>query len=249
MEDSKNPIASRWQRQPPLKTNFYLSVLQMKSSSTCLITASLCKVSFFYFNVESPPSTFMHRLRERSCHSEYNVHCPKVIIDWFIILVSLVLKLFVSSRPLKLEGVRCIYVLLFHEGQAENHLLCFPYDLNIRLTFIVSLFMIFRWCSFSCYNMVAKFLLLRLYLLCPCFKSFHPSTQCLHRWSRFWWCMSPKKLFFCYHLPTWGRAGIKLGDAWYVSNVSIIFDDPCLFLHHLLCVLLHFVAFLCIFRK
>ena len=29
---------------------------------------------------------------------------------------------------------------------------------------------------------------------------------------------------FCfYHLPTQGRAGIKLGDAWYVSNVSIIF--------------------------
>jgi hypothetical protein len=27
MEDSKNPIVSRWQRQPPLKTNFYLSVL------------------------------------------------------------------------------------------------------------------------------------------------------------------------------------------------------------------------------
>ena len=25
-------------------------------------------------------------------------------------------------------------------------------------------------------------------------------------------------------LSTWGRAGIKLGDAWYVSNVSIIFD-------------------------
>jgi hypothetical protein len=24
MEDSKNPIASRWQEQPPLKTNFYL---------------------------------------------------------------------------------------------------------------------------------------------------------------------------------------------------------------------------------
>ena len=27
-----------------------------------------------------------------------------------------------------------------------------------------------------------------------------------------------------YHLPTRGRAGIKLGDAWYISNVSIIFD-------------------------
>jgi hypothetical protein len=83
MEDSKNPIASRWQRQPPLKTNFYLSVLQMKSSSTCLITASLCEGSFFYFYVESSPSIFMHSLREHSCHSEYNVHCPKVY-HWLI---------------------------------------------------------------------------------------------------------------------------------------------------------------------
>ena len=32
-----------------------------------------------------------------------------------------------------------------------------------------------------------------------------------------------QKFCFC-HLPTRGRAGIKLGDAWYVSNVSIIFD-------------------------
>jgi hypothetical protein len=36
---------------------------------------------------------------------------------------------------------------------------------------------------------------------------------------------------------------------WYVSNVSIIFDTPCLFLHHLPCVSLHFVAFLCDFRN
>jgi hypothetical protein len=34
MEDSKNLIAIRWQEQPPLKTIF-ISVLQMKSSSTC----------------------------------------------------------------------------------------------------------------------------------------------------------------------------------------------------------------------
>ena len=32
-----------------------------------------------------------------------------------------------------------------------------------------------------------------------------------------------QKLCF-YHLPTRGRAGIKLGDAWYISNVSVIFD-------------------------
>ena len=34
----------------------------------------------------------------------------------------------------------------------------------------------------------------------------------------------PHKKFSFYHLPTRGRAGIKLGDAWYVSNESIIFD-------------------------
>jgi hypothetical protein len=44
-----------------------------------------------------------------------------------MIMVVLVLKLFVSSRPLKLEGVQCIYVLLFHERQAENHFTMFFY--------------------------------------------------------------------------------------------------------------------------
>jgi hypothetical protein len=38
-------------------------------------------------------------------------------------------------------------------------------------------------------------------------------------------------------------------DIRYVSNVSIIFDAPCLFLHHLPNVSLHFVALLCIFRN
>jgi hypothetical protein len=38
-----------------------------------------------------------------------------------------------------------------------------------------------------------------------------------------------------------------LNGIWYVSNVSIIFDAPCLFLHHLPNVSLHFVALLCIF--
>jgi hypothetical protein len=39
----------------------------------------------------------------------------------------LVLKLFGSSRPLKLEGALCIYVLLFLEGQAKNHFATFFY--------------------------------------------------------------------------------------------------------------------------
>ena len=33
----------------------------------------------------------------------------------------------------------------------------------------------------------------------------------------------PHQKFCFYHLPTRGRAGTKRGDAWYVSNVSIIF--------------------------
>ena len=42
----------------------------------------------------------------------------------------------------------------------------------------------------------------------------------------------PHQKFCFYHLPTRGRAGIKLGDAWYVSNVSIIFD--CFMLYYIL---------------
>ena len=43
---------------------------------------------------------------------------------------------------------------------------------------------------------------------------------------------TPHQKFCFYHLPTQGRASIKLGDAWYVSNVSIIFD--CSMLYYLL---------------
>ena len=43
---------------------------------------------------------------------------------------------------------------------------------------------------------------------------------------------TPHQKFYFYHLPTRGWARIKLGDAWYVSNVSIIFD--CSMLYYLL---------------
>jgi hypothetical protein len=42
-----------------------------------------------------------------------------------MIMLLLVLKLFVSSHPLNFEGVLCIYVLLFYEGQAEYHIAMF----------------------------------------------------------------------------------------------------------------------------
>jgi hypothetical protein len=167
-----------------------------------------------------------------------------------MIMVLLVLKLFVSSRPLKHEGILCIYVLLFHEGQAENHFVMFFHMVwNTHLTFIALLFMIFCLCFFSCYNRLAKFYYQDYVSYAHVLSSLTSALNALPRWSRLWWCMSPQKLFFCYHLPTRGRAGVRLGRAWYVSNVSIIFDAPCLFIYHLLCVLLHFVVFLCIFQN
>jgi hypothetical protein len=70
-------------------------------------------------------------------------------------------------------------------------------------------------------------------------------TLCLTttRWS---WGHKTRRLF-CRLLEE-GRAKF-FWLFWYVSNVSMIFDAPCLFLHHLLSVSLHFVAFLCIFRN
>ena len=46
-------------------------------------------------------------------------------------------------------------------------------------------------------------------------------------------------------LPTRGR--VKLGDAWYVSNVSIISDVPCWYYTNCYMFYIHFIAFLCIF--
>ena len=59
----------------------------------------------------------------------------------------------------------------------------------------------------------------------------------------------PHKKFCFYHLLTRGRVGIKLWDAWYVSNVSIIFDCSMLlyyhswmFYNHFIIILYHFLV-------
>jgi hypothetical protein len=66
----------QWELKPSKYHNFWRFI-------KLAITASLCEGPFFYFYVESPPSTFMHRLREHSCHSEFNVHSPKIYY-WLI---------------------------------------------------------------------------------------------------------------------------------------------------------------------
>jgi hypothetical protein len=118
--------------------------------------------------------------------------------------------------PVALLNLKVSYAFMFCYSMRDKlKTICyvFPYDLNTRLTFIVSLFIIFRLCSFSCYNMVAKFLLSRLCLSCPCFKFFDLSTQCSTSLIKLCWCMPRQNLLFCYHLPPRGWAGVKLGDA------------------------------------
>ena len=67
--DSNSLDAIRWHDIHTSQNKLFNPLIQIKSSSTWLIHASLCEGPFFYFNVESPSSCFMHQLREHSCHS------------------------------------------------------------------------------------------------------------------------------------------------------------------------------------
>jgi hypothetical protein len=117
----------RWHELHRSKILFqYLYCLfKIKSSSTWLIPASLCEGPFFYFYVESSSSKFMHQLREHSCHSECNVHSPRIIIDWLILLVLLVLKLLVSSHPLNSKGVLAFMFCSTIGDKLNTTFLCF----------------------------------------------------------------------------------------------------------------------------
>jgi hypothetical protein len=163
----------------------------MKSSSTCLITASLREGPFFHFYVESPPSTFMHRLREHSCHSEYNVHCPKVsLIDswcWFHLFLNYLYLVALLNLKVSYAFIVCSLM----KDKLKTICYVFPYDLNTRLTFIVS----FSWSYVCVLSHVITWLLSFFYqdyvFHAYVLSSFDPSAQRLHRWSRLCRCMSP----------------------------------------------------------
>jgi hypothetical protein len=146
----------------------------------------LCWVTTFYLYAP---------LREHSCHSEYNVHCPKVFIDWFILLVSLVLKLFVSSHPLKLEGVLCIYVLISIKDKLKTICIFFLMIwthvwlslFHFHDLLFVFIFMFITW--------LLSFFYQEYVFHAHVLSSFDPSSQCLHMWSTLCRCMSPQKLF------------------------------------------------------
>jgi hypothetical protein len=74
-------------------------------------------------------------------------------------------------------------------------LLCFSIWFEQHVWLSLFHFHNFCLCSFSCYNMVAKFFYQDYVFHAHVLSSFDPSTQCLHRWSRLCRCMSPQKLF------------------------------------------------------
>jgi hypothetical protein len=122
---------------------------------------------------------------------------PKFIIDWIMIMVLLVLKLFISSRPLKLEGVLCIYVLLFDEGQAEIHFDMFFYMVETHTW--LSLFH-YSWSSVCILFHVTTWLLSFFYqdyvFHAHVLSTLISALNALPRWSRLWWYMSPQNYSF-----------------------------------------------------
>jgi hypothetical protein len=109
-----------------LSKQTFISVLQMKSSSTCLITASLCEGPFVYFYDESSCSKFKHFLESIAvilsvmCLSQNTVNCGITLI-----LVSLIFLLLVfpwtSEVPqhlcfapqIKASGIPFFHILLW----------------------------------------------------------------------------------------------------------------------------------------
>ena len=139
---------------------------------------------------------------------------PKFIIDWFMIMVLLALKLFVSSHHLKFEGVLAFMFCYSMKDKLDTTLLCFTLWLKqtYQLQCIIAhcpLFVLLFMC-----NIVAKFTLVQIIFIMPLLKYFDLSLQCFYisLIKIVCGCMSPQKLF-CYHLPTRGREGLNLGDA------------------------------------
>jgi hypothetical protein len=165
-----------------------------------------------------------------------------------MIVVLLVLKLFVSSHPFELW--RCPMHLCFAIPWGTSWIpFCYVFSMlqNKQITFNALLFMIFVCVTFH----VVTWLLssrVRIISFMPMFRVLWSQLVMLYNnLIKIVLAACHLKNYFCYQLPTRGRAGVKLGDAWYIANVSIIFDAPCLFYTNCFMFCLNFVAFLSIF--
>ena len=107
---------------------------------------------------------------------------PKFIIDWFMIMVLFVLKLFVSSHHLNFEGVLAFMFCYSTKDKLNTTLLCFSLWLKQTYHFqcIIAhchLFVLLFMC-----NIVAKFTLVQIIFIMPLLKCFDLSLQCFYLW-------------------------------------------------------------------
>jgi hypothetical protein len=140
---------------------------------------------------------------------------PKFIIDWFMIMVLLVLKLFVSSHPFELW--RCPMHLCFAISWRTSW---------IPLCYVFSILQTNKWLSMHYYSWsfvcvtfhVVTWLLssiVRIISLMPMFRVLWSQLAMLYidLIKIVLAACHLQNYYFCYHLPTRGRAGVKLGDA------------------------------------
>ena len=110
------------------------------SSGTCLVFASDHGYSTLPSKAtvrESPPSSSKHQLREHNCHSECNVHCPKVphcLLHDCDIAHS---EILISSLLSNTEGASAFMFCFTHGGKQDTTLLYLGYE-NCNLVVIFS---------------------------------------------------------------------------------------------------------------
>jgi hypothetical protein len=126
MEDSKSSLPVVDIEQPPLKIKKLSLFYQIKSSSTCLIPASLCEGPFFYFYVESSSSNFKALLESIAvilsvmCLSQNTVNCGITLMLLSLIFLLLVFS-WTSEVPqhlcfapqIKASGIPLFHILLW----------------------------------------------------------------------------------------------------------------------------------------
>ena len=135
------------------------------------------------------------------------------LVDWWITFISLVLELFVSSHPYELS--RCPMHLWFATLWGTRWIsfsLCFLYvkQTNVLQSIVIHESFV---CAFSC-CIIVSLLIARTLSFMLWLKYYDPNFECFANTliKSLMVHVTSKIILSFYHLPTRGRAGVKLGD-------------------------------------
>ena len=189
---------------------FYLCLKKLKSSSTWLIPASLCEGPFFYFNVES---VFLFLLSSPSKHTVLTLGAVDHIISLWLNMI-LCIDFIHEIRPWKLKlliKLASSFVLIlkhFCQGTItfKNYQICWSHYFHVFNVLFMK--------GFCLDNSTWLFIAFLLSTIDNCFGSFHSYPMLyITILIKIVLVACLIKNYFCYHLPTRGRVGVKLGDA------------------------------------